>query len=141
MKPTHIVIHHSLTKDNATVSWDAIRWYHTHTNGWTQIGYHLGIELIGNHYEVLMGRMMNEVGAHCKDGGMNSKSIGICLVGNFDHDPPCIAQMDILIKLTRSLMELFSIPAENVNRHSDFAGYKSCPGTAFPWSAFKAAIQ
>jgi N-acetylmuramoyl-L-alanine amidase len=141
MKPTHIIIHHSLTEDGKTVSWDAIRWYHVNTNGWNDIGYQCGIELIGNHYEVLLGRMLNEIGAHCKEDGMNSKSIGICLVGNFDKTAPCGAQMSLLIRLVRSFMDLFGIPVENVRRHSDYAPYKSCPGTLFPWDVFMAGLQ
>lgn len=140
MIPTHIVIHHSLTADGQTVSWNAIRWYHTHTMGWNDVGYHAGLELIGSRYEILMGRMMDDIGAHCKEGGMNRTSLGICVVGNFDLAPVPSAQMDLLIKFVRSLMFVFRIPFDNVKRHSDFAGYKSCPGTKFQWSEFKGRL-
>jgi N-acetylmuramoyl-L-alanine amidase len=121
MIPTHLVIHHSLTKDSQTVSWDAIRWYHVHTNGWNNIGYHFGIEFVNSYYEILSGRMMTDVGAHCKEGGMNSTSLGICVVGNFDLEIVPSAQMDRLVELTRSLQTVFKIPASNVKRHTDYA--------------------
>jgi N-acetyl-anhydromuramyl-L-alanine amidase AmpD len=141
MIPTHIVIHHSLTKDGQTVSWNAIRKYHVETLGWRDVGYHYGIELVGARQEILVGRMQDDVGAHCKEGGMNNCSIGICVVGNFDVDTVPIEQFRLLIRLARSLMLVFKIPAENVKRHGDYAGYKSCPGLKFPWSAFQAAIR
>jgi len=133
MKPTRIIIHHSLTRDSATVSWDAIRWYHTHTMGWNGIGYHAGVELVGGHYEILTGRMLDEVGAHTS--GQNADSIGICIVGNFDRDLPPPAQLDLAARYTRSLCRVLGIPVGRVYRHSDFAK-KSCPGTRFPWDDF-----
>jgi N-acetylmuramoyl-L-alanine amidase len=135
MKPTHIIIHHSLTEDGQTVSWNAIRKYHLQ-QGWQDIGYHYGVELIGDHYEILLGRMPGEIGAHCKEAGMNQMSIGICLVGNFDIAPPPKAALDKLVQLVRELRTEWNIPIANIHRHSEFATYKSCPGKLFPWTDF-----
>ena len=134
MKPQYIILHHSLTKDGKTVSWGAIRNYHVNHLGWRDIGYHLGIELIGGQYEILMGRMLNDTGAHCR--GMNTKSIGICFVGNFDIEQPPLEQWWKGVKLARSLMEIFDIPAENVKGHTDFSP-KTCPGKLFDLDKFR----
>lgn len=141
MKPTHIIIHHSLTKDSETVSWNAIRRYHIETLGWRDIGYHYGIELVGDYYEVLIGRMLGEVGAHCSQAGMNKKGVGICCLGNFDIATIPTQQFSRLVALTTSLMDMFEIPAGNVEPHSKYATYKSCPGSLFPWDVFKTSIK
>jgi N-acetylmuramoyl-L-alanine amidase len=140
MIPSYIVIHHSLTKDGQTVSWGAIRKYHVETLGWNDIGYHFGIELINDHYEILVGRMMTEVGAHCKEQGMNNRSVGICVVGNFDVDILNTLQMEMLVKLVKSIKAVFAIPKANVKQHHEYASYKSCPGTQFPWDQFIGAL-
>jgi len=127
MKPTAIVLHHSLTDDGQTVSWSAIRRYHMQ-KGWTDIGYHFGIEIVGTQYEILVGRMLNEIGAHTV--GMNKTSIGICFVGNFDIYEPPDAQLIVGRRLVRSLMEVLDVPKTRVYGHKDFA-QKSCPGKLF----------
>jgi len=140
MNIEYIILHHSLTKDGATVSWNAIRKYHTQDLGWRAIGYHFGIELIGDHYEILIGRMMGENGAHCKEQGMNGKSIGICFLGNFDLIKPLPEQWLLGLKLVRTLMSIFGIPVDHISGHREYAPYKSCPGALFDLEKFRSEL-
>lgn len=133
MKPELIVVHHSLTKDSGTVSWLAIRKYHVETLGWKDIGYHAGVELVVlndmSSYEVLMGRPWNAAGAH--EPKVNSRSLGICFVGNFDEEEPSEKILITGAKVIKLWMELFGISKDNIYRHSDFRPDKSCPGKKF----------
>lgn len=140
MKPEYIILHHSLTKDGQAVSWDAIRRYHVLEKGWDDIGYHYGIELIGGHYEILLGRMINETGAHCKQEGMNRKSIGICFIGNFEARPPRPEQWRLGLNLVRSLIEVIGIPRGAVFGHREYARHKSCPGKLFNLDIFRGQL-
>jgi len=145
----YIMLHHSLTKDGATVSWQAIRRYHKETMGWRDIGYHFGIELIGDNpppsplnlrgelkggYEILVGRPLDQEGAHCV--GMNQKAIGICFVGNFDESEVPPEQWKKGIELVRSLLKLLDIPIRYVVGHRDYAA-KTCPGKLFDMDLFR----
>jgi len=136
-KWTDIVIHHSYTKDQETVDWQAIRRYHRDHLGWNYIGYNFGIEKIKSHYEILVGRPLNMSGAHTKQQGMNSKAIGICVIGNFDAKKPPKAALESLAVLVNALMMQYNIDKDHVHRHQDFAAYKSCPGKRFSLSSFK----
>lgn len=134
MIPREIILHHSLTADSGTVSWGAIRRYHTDAMGWRDIGYHFGVELVGEDYEVLLGRTPLEDGAHTV--GHNQTGIGICFVGNFDDDPVPAAQWLAGIKLVRWLMAAYGIPAKAIHGHREFAPYKTCPGILFDVDRF-----
>lgn len=146
MTPEFIVIHHSLTADSGTVSWGAIRRYHL-AQGWRDISYHWGVELVDDYYEVLMGRPMTEVGAHAKEAGMNERSIGICIVGNFDAEIPSLGQLEAAAKIARLVMHLHGVPRDKVIGHRDVglmvgldwrAGrFKSCPGRLFQMDRFR----
>ena len=144
MKPEYIVIHHSLTEDDKTVSWGAIRRYHMNTLKWHDIGYHYGVELVGDNYEILKGRMDDEVGAHCL--GFNDRSLGVCVVGNFDNQAPNEEQIAILARLVKSLMAVHGIPPEHVIGHWESYGMlnrrveKSCPGNRFSMKNFREVL-
>lgn len=138
-EPKIIIVHHSLTKDTETVSWGAIRKYHTVNLGWNDIGYHAGIELIKNDYEILFGRMPNEQGAHTKSH--NQDSIGICYVGNFDEMEPSEDQWLLGIKLINWLMYEYGIYAHQVFGHREFDPYKSCPGRLFSMSKLRQQLS
>ncbi len=138
MKPTKIILHCSDTKDSGTVSWGAIRTYHTNTIGWKDIGYHFGIELVGSYYEILLGRLLTEPGAHCE--GHNADSIGICFVGAFDTEAVPAKQWDKGIKLVRWLMTIFNLTNRDVYGHREFNKQKTCPGTKFNLNTFRVQL-
>jgi len=145
--PGFIVIHHSLTKDGLVVDWESIRRYHIEANGWHAIGYHFGIEKRGGELVLQEGRKVGEAGAHCREANMNARSIGVCVVGNFDVQPPELRKLYFLRDLCFALMVNYRIPAQNVIGHRDagfMAGYdwtrgqyKSCPGRLFPMDTLR----
>ena len=139
MIPTHIIMHHSLTADSGTVSWQAIRRYHTQTLGWDDVGYHFCVELVNKEFEIMLGRMPHVMGAHCKDGGMNRKALGVCFVGNFDMAPPSICQWISGVKLCASICEVLSMDVSHVRAHRDYAN-KTCPGRMFDMGRFRMDI-
>ena len=139
MIPKRIILHHSLTQDSGTVSWDAIRKYHMEVLGWSAIGYHAGIELIGDHFEILIGRMMNEVGAHT--AGHNKDSLGVCFVGNFDQSEPPPDQWNLGIRLVASLCDILHIRPDMIFGHTDFNPGKTCPGTKFNLHGFSRQVS
>jgi len=138
--PEFIILHHSLTKDGATVSWGRIRDYHLQ-KGWRDIGYHYGVELARDHYEAFVGRPIEQKGAHCLDGGMNRRAIGVCFVGNFDHEPPPREQWLAGVRLVKSLCNTHNIRPDNIFGHRHFAKNRTCPGAKFDIAAFKREVE
>ena len=149
-KPEYIVIHHSFTPDGPAKNWDAICRYLVETNGWRKVGYHYGIELVGATMMVFNGRQEDEEGAHCKEMGMNSKSIGICIIGDFDVVPPSIEHMKTAAAVCQIIAVHYDIPRENLIGHRDaglMAGYdwkqgqfKTCPGKMFPLGTLRTMV-
>ena len=137
MTPNKIFLHHSLTKDSETVSWGAIWKYHVNTMGWSSVGYHFGVELINDRYQVLLGRMPSVQGAHTK--GQNQDSIGICFVGNYDIEEPPREMWLKGLELVRWLQGVYRIWNHSIHGHREFAD-KTCPGTMFDVEKFKADL-
>ena len=88
--------------------------------GWAGIGYHYYIRRDGTVYE---GRPVYFVGAHCPNN--NSKSIGICLEGDFRKVQPSKEQLaackELIAKLRKDILSI-----KRVLNHNDL--YKTlCP--------------
>jgi len=151
MNPQYVIIHHSLTKDGLVADWEAIRKYHREVNGWSDIGYHYGIERVGGGLSLQVGRPESEPGAHCKEMHMNLKSIGICVVGNFELAPPGLEVMRFLADIVRRKVAEYGIPVNAVLGHREvglMAGYdwrkgqyKSCPGRHFQMDVLRAMLS
>jgi N-acetylmuramoyl-L-alanine amidase len=132
LKRTHIMVHHSLTRDTQTESWAAIRRYHIVHNGWDAIGYHYGVELIGDHYEALLGRTVLAPAAACPQEQMNQRALHVCCVGSYDEAPPPRPLLMVLVQLVIvPAMVEYGIPADHIIGHRDANPAKSCPGTQF----------
>ena len=141
-KPQKVICHHSLTKDSGSVSWGAIRKYHTQTLGFKEIGYHAGCELVMSgselYYEILMGRMWDEPGAHTQ--GHNSDSLGICFVGNFDKVAPDKQAIEAGAKVIALWLKLFGLSVDDIYSHNHFNSYKTCPGRLFDMEYLKMLV-
>lgn len=140
MEADHIILHCSATKDSGTVSWNAIRRYHTDTRGWSDIGYHFGIEDVSGSLVIMIGRAINVQGAHCRAGGMNSHSIGICVVGDYDLEPPSPYRYSVTLDLLTKLCFIMSIPAENILGHRELEVSKTCPGNSWDMNVIRASV-
>jgi N-acetylmuramoyl-L-alanine amidase len=140
----YIVIHHTATDiGNAT----SIHRVHGDRGFWNGLGYHF---LIGNgtlgkmdgQIEMSPRWIRQQVGAHCKAGGMNESGIGIALVGNFNSELPTPRQLESLTYLLTSLSQYYKIPSSRVFGHGDVDGAKTdCPGKRFPLTNVKQCLR
>lgn len=144
-KPEYIIVHHSASEDNPKLKdWDTIRAYHK-SLGWADIGYHFGIEFVNNSPGIRFGRPVYEIGAHTI--GFNQKSIGICVVGNYDDQKLEMHTKFLLVELAAQLIYLFNLPFEHVLGHSETYAIrgletgKSCPGKYIDMNELRQAIK
>jgi len=139
----YIILHHTASDIGKAL---LINNYHHDRGFWNGLGYHF---VIGNG---TLGKLDGQIevsprwikqlqGAHCKAGGMNEKSIGIALVGNFNEDLPTQAQLDSLSYLLKLLTDYYRIPPSRVMGHGDVQGARTdCPGTRFPWPVIRQCL-
>lgn len=129
--PQYVILHSSDTTDGPGTDAVAIRRYHVETLGWDDIGYHWVIERIGGEVRIVPGRHPRFQGAHTRAAGRNRDSIGICVVGTFDHEPPHFSQWFASARLAATLATAYGIPVENCRGHREFEPRKTCPGRAW----------
>lgn len=158
---TAIVLHHSLTADSDTVSWDAIRAYHMswryrgksiseeaarelQSKGirgverpWREIGYHAGVERVNGVYRIMRGRAWNETAAAVKEGDMNRLGIHVCMIGNFDEMAVPESQWWHTVELVATIALEREIAIDRIFGHRDFTPSKSCPGRLVDMHVFR----
>lgn len=172
--PTWVIIHDSVTSDGREHGWANIRQYHMNfrVDGnvvpeeefykrksawegkvfelpWHEIGFHFGVELIDQEYAVRVGRQIIEIGDHCKAGEFNSRSVGICVIGNFNKFPPPIAQVNLTRLLVGAIQRVCKIRPVNVIGHREaqmISGVlpenrQNCPGALFDMASFRGMLN
>ena len=107
--------------------------------------------IIGNGNGMGMGEVASDWrgdnniwGAHVSRNNRdrNLRGIGICMVGNYEENTVPQKQYDSLVSLTKTLMQKYSIGAENVSGHGHTQGESTkCPGKHFPMQRFLTDIQ
>ena len=131
----YIVIHHSATPNGSAKSMDAYhRWKRHMENG---LAYHF---VIGNGQgmkdgEIAIGdRWKRQIkGGHLASTALNEKSIGICLVGNFNRSKPTPKQMASLHALVSYLNTRCRPGKDAVKTHRQINPKPTeCPGKNFP---------
>ncbi len=136
----YIVLHHSAS---ASGNYDQIDGEHRKILGIDGCGYHF---VIGNgtgsrdgQIEVSQRWNNQKQGAHTRNARTHDADeygIGICLVGDFDQQPPSARQIAATQALIAYLSKRYNISSSNVRTHAHLAATKTvCPGKYFPSEA------
>jgi len=139
----YLIIHHSATEEGDAYYFNILH----RRRGWNEIGYDFVIDngtkgKQDGAIEVSPRWTNQENGAHCRAAEMNSRGIGICLVGNFSKEPVSEKQMDSLVYLVNVLKKYYGIPASHIMGHGRVPGARTeCPGKYFPWEKFRKKLE
>ena len=113
-----IIIHCSATNVNS-YDFEAIKDDHINNRGWSDIGYHFGVDWNG---DIHILRPIEKAGAHSR--GQNKHSIGVCVLGlNSFTD----IQFKGLAKLCHMLRKSFELECSSIVPHNKYNKNKTCP--------------
>lgn len=121
----YLVVHHTATGDVPIE--EVHRWHRE--RGWAGVGFHA---LIRSGGTVEWGRPLEMKGAHVLP--VNSRSLAVCLAGDFDRGAPAGQQLTSLRWLLGQWRALH--PGARVAGHGEF-DQTTCPGSRFPLAAVK----
>lgn len=113
-----IIVHCSGT-DIESYDFASMRYDHMKNRGWSDIGYHFGIDWDG---DIHILRPLNQIGAHCK--GHNRHSIGICVLGLQSFN---MTQIQQLCSLMDTLCYAFDLSRSDIKPHNYYDKNKLCP--------------
>ena len=154
-KITYIVLHHSATEPRLNANDNtgaelvkAICAYHKKKNALDKnytCDYHY---LVGPTGEVFSGQPEELPGWHSTNYQMNTESLGVCFLGNFEKVEMPIEQFNTGVFLIKKLMEKYKLSLKNVIRHMDVVSdltkktnSTQCPGKNFPYIHFLEALK
>jgi hypothetical protein len=137
----YIIVHHSASDSGNAKTIGA---FHRRIRHWKHgLAYHF---VIGNGNQSGDGGIesgprwrLQQSGAHAGINKYNIEGIGICVIGDFEKEPPSARQLASLRDLVRALCLRYAIPLSNVKGHCDIRCTK-CPGRRFPWREFKTEL-
>ncbi|MBS1829851.1 MAG: N-acetylmuramoyl-L-alanine amidase [Acidobacteria bacterium] len=115
---THLIVHHSASA-NTSNDWPAVLrsfWVlHVRGNGWADIGYNYLVDPDGVLYE---GRAGGDgvLGAHFS--GVNTGTMGVCMVGTFTTEAPTQASVDTLRRMLAWQAGKWKLDPGGVNLHN-----------------------
>ena len=124
-KPNKIIIHHSASSSRTTTKqinkWHKDRKFYYNEAFDNYIGYHYLVHANGR---IEQTKLLKDEGCHCI--GQNTKSIGVCVIGNFEKTKPTNKQMVSLLALADYLTKTTGkvLP---ISGHQKFSATK-CPG-------------
>ena len=136
-KPEYIIVHTAALKGDDYDIRD-IDHYHRVERGWRMVGYHYFICKDGI---VQKGRPDDMVGAHCRDKGMNRRSIGVCLQGHGDYEHWTDRQWDAFDNLCMRLQMEYGIKTDHVIGHRETGSNKTCPGKKIDMDAVRSYLR
>ena len=113
-----VVVHHSASIGQTAEDYAR---YHVRSKGWAGIGYTFVLEVDGT---IVQAHPLNVVSYNT--AGVNTRTIGICLSGDFTKQEPSFQQLKSLKRLIKHLRK--TLPQRlAVYGHKDY-GTTSCPG-------------
>lgn len=122
-----IVLHH--TDAPSATTWEAVARYHTASNKWNKIAYHLGIRDYGGRCIVSLLNTPETRSYHAHTEG-NNRGLAICVAGRKQTDSVTPAELDALIRAVSVTRRWATwIDLLPVVGHGDVPGNDtSCPG-------------
>lgn len=141
----YVVLHHSGTESGSVASIDQEHRGRVDADGnhWRGIGYHF---VIGNGHGMSDGAVVPTfrwreqlAGAHAGKALYNEQGVGICLIGDFEHQRPTERQLAACHELVERLRGRYELAPAAVVRHGDLKP-TSCPGKLFPASQFEQIV-
>lgn len=129
-EPKNIIVHTALFEGVASIAdidgWHKERGFKNPDRPSQHVGYHAYIRKDGT---IEKGREEHHQGAHCRAGGMNFTSLGLCLEGHGDYEDWTPEQTKTFLVYCESAMARYSaIGVGDVKGHGEVEIGRGCPG-------------